>query len=161
MRRANRESAVSRRALLRAAGAVVAASGLPACSQAPAEPRKIRWGRDVCEFCHMTFGDRRYGAQIWDSNQNRARIYDDFGCAVVAAFDAGTLDRAEVKFWTIDETRPQVWLDARSAMFRAAPTPMGYDHASGSGGAYTLDFAAATQAIKIKAGCEHPGGARS
>jgi hypothetical protein len=161
MRRANRESAVSRRALLRAAGAVVAASGLPACSQAPAEPRKIRWGRDVCEFCHMTFGDRRYGAQIWDATQNRARIYDDFGCAVVAAFDAGTLDRPEVRFWTIDETKPETWLDARAAMFRPAPTPMGYDHASGAGPAYSLDFAAATKAIKIKAGCEHPGGART
>lgn len=162
MRRPCSERAVSRRALLRASWIVAAAAGLPACSQAPAEPRKIRWGRDVCEFCHMTFGDRRYGAQIWDAAQNRARIYDDFGCAVVAAFDAGTLDRAEVKFWTIDETRPEIWLDARAALYRdRVPTPMGYDHASGTGRAYALDFAAATKAIKIRAGCEHPGGARS
>jgi len=149
-------AAPSRRLLLRT-GAVCGLSGLlPACSEVKAEPRAIKWGRDVCEFCHMVFGDRRYVAEIWDSEYNRARIYDDFGCAVLAAAENGVIDKAEVKFWVNDETRPEVWLDARAARFRdQVVTPMGYGHAAGTGAAYALDFKAAATAIRDKAACEH------
>lgn len=143
---------ISRRALLAAGVAPL----LPACSEVEARPRPIKWGRDVCEFCHMTFGDRRYAAEIWDGDANRARLYDDFGCAVLAAAERGVLDKNDVRFWVTDETKPEIWLDARAARFRdGAATPMGHGHAAGPGAAYALDFAAAAKAIRDKADCEH------
>ena len=147
---------VSRRALLRAGAAAGLAPLLPACSEVEARPRAIKWGRDTCEFCHMVLADRRYAAEFWDTEFNRARIYDDFGCAVLAAAEKGVLDRAEVRFWVSDETRPDAWLDARAARFRdGVATPMGYGHAAGAGAGYALDFAAAAKAIRDKAECEH------
>lgn len=150
------KAAPSRRILMRAAAVCTLAPLLPACSEVKATPRTIKWGRDTCEYCHMVFGDRRYVAEIWDSEFNRARIYDDFGCAVLAAAEKGVLDKADVAFWANDETRPEVWLDARAAKFRdKVVTPMGYGYASGTGSAHTIDFAAAAAAIREKAECEH------
>lgn len=151
-------SPVSRRALLRAGFVCVAGGLLPACSEVAPAPRAIKWGRDLCEFCHMVFGDKRYVAQIWNREMGRAQIYDDFGCAVQAAVERDVLNATEVSFWVNDETKPDVFLDAREAMYRAgARTPMGHGYAPGATPAYTLDFAVATQAIRDKTACEHKG----
>lgn len=147
----------SRRAVLGAGLTVAAVALLPACSEVTPEPRKIKWGRDVCEFCHMVFGDRRFAAQIWDAANNRARIYDDFGCSVLAADEMGVLARAEVRYWVTDDVDPSRWIDARAAHFRdGVTTPMGYGHSAASTAAdHPLTFVAATTAIRDKAACEH------
>lgn len=148
---------VSRRAVMRSGLALGAFACLPACSEVQAAPRVIKWGREACEFCHMGFADRRFAAQWWDAPNHRARAFDDFGCAVLAADEAGLLDRADVAFWVTDDADPARWLDARAARFRdGVSTPMGYGHSAGSGPAYRLDFAAAAKAIRDKAACEHP-----
>lgn len=148
--------APSRRALLRTGVLAAMAPLLPACSEVEARPRAIKWGRDTCEFCHMVFADRRYVAEVWDAENHRARLYDDFGCAVLGAAEMGVIDKAEVKFWVSDEARPEVWLDARTAAYRDnVVTPMGYGHAAGVGAPYPLGFAAAAKAIRDKAACEH------
>ena len=148
-----------RRAVLRAGGGLAAlALGLSGCADVPVEPRKIKWGRDACEFCHMVFADRRFAAEVWDPGTSRARIYDDFGCAVLAASEAGTLERADVAFWVSDDAAPDTWIDARAAHYRNdTTTPMGYGHSAGRTPAHRLDFAAATAAIRDKAACEHRG----
>ena len=154
------EATVDRRHLLRAGLVLAVSGGLPACSEVQAAPRPIKWGRDVCEFCHMTFGDRRFSAEWWDRANNRARIYDDFGCAVLAADEAGVLNDPGVAFWVSDDGDPAKWLDARVAAYRnGVSTPMGYGHSAGKGQAYPLDFAAAATAIRDKAACEHLPGA--
>ena len=148
----------SRRVLLGVGVTTVAASLLPACSEVTPEPRKIKWGRDVCEFCHMVFGDRRFAAQIWDASLSRARIYDDFGCAVLAADELGLLGRDDVRFWVSDDLDPTRWIDARSAHYRdGVVTPMGYGHSAASTAAadHPLGFLAAATAIRDKAACEH------
>ena len=146
----------TRRGLLTVGAAVAMAALVPACSEVTAEPRKIKWGRDVCEHCHMVFADRRFAAQIWDAALSRPHIYDDFGCAVLAADEAGVLDRAEVRFWVSDDADPSRWLDARTAHFRdGVVTPMGYGHSAGPAGDHPLSFAAAATAIRDKAACEH------
>lgn len=152
------DGAISRRALIQAGVACGAASALPACSEVKPVPRAIKWGRDLCEYCHMVFADRRYAAEIWDRDYNRARLYDDFGCAVLAAYDLKLSDDSDVPFWVADETRPDIWLDARRANYRdAVRTPMDYGHAAGATTAYPLTFKAAAVAIRDKAGCEHRG----
>ncbi len=147
----------SRRGFLGAGVTVAVASLLPACSEVTPEPRKIKWGRDVCEHCHMVFGDKRFAAQIWDVSLPRARIYDDFGCAVLAAAEMEVLERAEVRFWVSDDLDPARWIDARTAHYRdGVVTPMGYGHSAASTAAdHPLSFAAAATAIRDKAACEH------
>ena len=152
------ESAVSRRALLQGGVVCGVSASLPACSDVTPAPRAIKWGRDLCEFCHMVFADRRYVAEIWDRTYNRARIFDDFGCAVLAAFDLKIADESDIPFWVNDEAHPEVWLDARRAAFRnAVRTPMDHGHAAGTTAAHALSFKAAASAIRDKAGCEHRG----
>ena len=148
---------LSRRGFVGAGLSVAAVAMLPACSEVTPEPRKIKWGRDVCEFCHMVFGDRRYAAEIWDGANNRARLYDDFGCAVLAADEMKVLDRADVRFWVTDDLDPTRWLDARTAHYRGeVVTPMGYGHSAASTAAgHPMSFAAAASAIRDKAACEH------
>lgn len=149
-------AAPSRRALVGAALSLGALALLPACSEVKAEPRKIKWGRDTCEFCHMVFADRRFAAEIWDAGLPRARIYDDFGCAVLAADEMGVLARDDVPFWVSDDAAPDRWLDARTAHFRdGVVTPMGYGHSAGTGADHPLTFLAAATAIRDKAACEH------
>ena len=147
----------SRRALLGAGLGLAGAALLPACSEVTPEPRRIKWGRDVCEHCHMVFGDKRFAAQIWDASLPRARIYDDFGCAVLAADEMGVLDHAEVWFWVSDDLAPERWIDARSAHYRdGIVTPMGYGHSAASTATdHPLAFMAAAIAIRDKAACEH------
>lgn len=141
------------------AGIFVCLSG---CSEVQASPRPIKWGRETCEFCHMTFGDRRFSAEWWDGANHRARVFDDFGCAVLAADEAGVLNDPSVPFWVSDDGNPAKWLDARAARFRdGVSTPMGYGHSAGSGASHALDFATAATAIRDKAACEHqPAGGR-
>ncbi len=148
-------AAATRRDALRFAG-LAALATLSACGPVQAAPRKIKWGRDTCEFCHMTFADRRFAAEVWDPTTERARIYDDFGCAVLASTEAGTADRDDVPFWVSDDDVADVWLDARTAHYRNdSVTPMGYAHSAGHTPAYTLAFRAAVAAIRDKAACEH------
>jgi hypothetical protein len=145
----------SRRRLL-GAGFGLGLAGLAGCAPAPPAPRAIRWGRDTCEFCHMTFADRRYAAEFWDEASGRARIFDDFGCSVLAAAEAGILDHADVAWWVTDDADPNRWLDARTARYRdEVVTPMGYGHSAGTSSAHRLDFSAAAAAIVAKAECEH------
>lgn len=146
----------SRRGVIGGGFGLAFAALLPACSEVVPEPRRIKWGRDVCEHCHMVFGDKRFAAQIWDASSNRARIYDDFGCAVLAAVDLEILDRPEVPFWVTDDADPSRWLDARKARFRdGVVTPMGYGHSAGPATDHPLAFAEAAKAIRDKAECEH------
>ena len=146
----------TRRGLVAGSTLALVGVALAGCGAATPEPRRIKWGRDVCEFCHMTFADRRFAAEVWDFDTNRAHIYDDFGCAVLASAETGLVDRPEVPFWVTDDADPAVWLDARTARYRDdSVTPMGYSHSAGLSPDHRLSFAEATRAIREKAACEH------
>jgi len=147
---------VSRREVVTGALALVATAGITGCGSAIPRPRAIRLKRDVCQYCGMPVGDPRFGAEIWDSDYGRVRIYDDFGCAVMAAASRGEIERGDVAFWVADETEPARWLDARSAHYRSgAPTPMAHGYAAGPETGHGFDFAAATRDIREKALCAH------
>ena len=150
----------ARRDVLRLVGgaSIAGLAPLAGCAPVEAAPRPIRWGRDVCEFCHMVFADRRFSAEVWDPEIGRARIFDDFGCAVLATSESGLVDRAEVPFWVSDDADPSRFIDARKARYRNdATTPMGYSHSAGTSPKHRLAFAEAVSAIRDKANCEHRG----
>lgn len=136
---------------------VVVAGGLAGCSEAKPAPRAVRLKRENCETCGMPIYDPRYASEIWNGESGRVRVYDDFGCAVIAASGRRELNRTDVAFWVADESDPARWLDARSARYRAgAATPMGYGYAAGPEAGHPLDFAVASAAICEKALCAHP-----
>ena len=131
-------------------------AGIAGCSEAKPGPRAIRLKRESCQTCGMPIGDPRYAAEIWDPEYGRVRVYDDFGCAVLAAYGRHELDRADIGFWVADETDPTRWLDARSARIRAGvATPMGHGHAAGPAESHPLDYTTAVAAIREKALCAH------
>jgi len=135
---------------------VVLTSGLAGCSNATPAPRAVRLKRETCQHCGLPIYDPRYAAEIWDSEHGRVRVYDDFGCAVFAAFTRGELERSDIGFWVADETDTTRWLDARSARYRSdAPTPMGYGYVAGPAEGHPLDFATAVAATREKALCAH------
>lgn len=135
---------------------VFVAAGLAGCSEAKPAPRAARLKRENCQYCGMPVSDPRYVAEIWDGEYGRVRVYDDFGCAVIAACQRGELDRTDIAFWVADESDPTHWLDARSARYRSgAATPMGHGYAAGPENGHSLDFATASAAIRANALCAH------
>lgn len=136
---------------------ILVAGGLAGCSEAKPAPRTVRLKRENCEYCGMPVHDSRYVAEIWNDEIGRVRVYDDFGCAVIAASARNELARTDVAFWVADESDPDHWLDARSARYRAdVATPMGHGYAAGPENGHPVDFAAASAAICAKALCDHP-----
>lgn len=136
---------------------IFVAGALAGCSEARPAPRAVRLKRENCDYCGMPIGDPRYAAEIWNGDSGRVRVYDDFGCAVIAAAARNELDRVDVAFWVADESNPERWLDARSARYRTgAATPMGHGYAAGPENGHLLDFAATSAAICAKALCAHP-----
>jgi len=146
----------SRRQVVSGAMVLIVTSVLGGCGSAVPRPRAARLKRDSCQYCGMPVSDPRFVAEIWDSDYHRVRIYDDFGCAVMAAAGRGEIERSDVAFWVADESEPSRFLDARSAHYRSgAPTPMGHGFAAGPEKGHSIDFAAATSAIREKALCAH------
>ena len=132
-------------------GALAAVAG---CSGKPPAPRAARLGRESCQHCGMLISDPRYVTQIWDPEYGRVRVYDDFGCAVLAAERREELDRDNIGFWVADENEPGRWLEARSARYRSdVATPMGYGYAAGTGERYSRDFATAVAAVRSRSLC--------
>ena len=154
--RPDRPSGPTRRALLRIGFGAAGAAVLPSCTEAVPEPRPVKWQRESCEHCRMPMNDRRFAAEVWDGERRRARVFDDFGCAVLAALEDGSLDRAGTPIWVVDAEEPSRWLEARAASYRdGADTPMGYGFLAGRPGRHPLDFAAAVAGVREKAICEH------
>ena len=134
-----------------------AAGALAGCSEAQPAPRVVKLKRENCDYCGMPISDARYAAEIWNADISRVRVYDDFGCAVIAASQRKELERTEILFWVADETDPTRWLDARSARYRdGVATPMGHGYAAGPEAGHSTSFAAASAAICEKALCAHP-----
>jgi len=134
----------------------VVAGGLAGCSNPTPAPRAARLKRENCQYCGMPVSDPRYVAEIWDNEYQRVRVYDDFGCAVLAASARSELGRSDIGFWVADETEPSRWLDARSARYRSGvATPMGHGYAAGPENSHPQDFATASAAVRAKALCNH------
>jgi hypothetical protein len=147
----------TRRRFVCMALSLAAAGALAGCAEAQPAPRAVKLKRENCDYCGMPISDARYAAEIWNADVSRVRVYDDFGCAVIAASQRKELERRDIAFWVADETDPTRWLDARSARYRdGVATPMGHGYAAGPEAGHPLGFAAASAAICEKALCAHP-----
>lgn len=146
----------SRRGLVQL-GLGACAAALAGCGDRTPAPRALRLGREPCQNCGMTVADPRWSAEIWDRDNQRIRVYDDFGCAILDAVARKEIDRPDFLIWLADETEPTRWLDARAAHFRSGvATPMGYGHAAGPQAGHPLGYAEAVAAVRARALCDTP-----
>ena len=101
-------------------GLVLTACGSPG-------PRTVRYGAELCEHCHMTVSDPRFGGQLV-TRKGRVFVFDDAGC--LATFvNNGTVPPEDVhSVWVNDFLDPKELLEAGAANYLTVEglrTPMG------------------------------------
>ncbi len=98
-------------------------------------PRKIRYGREMCEHCAMLISDARFAAQLWTPEKRRFSVFDDVGCAVAFAEEQRLSGEPAARIWAADYADPTGWIDARKAFYLSGvASPMGYGYAAVRGG---------------------------
>lgn len=88
-------------------------------------PPEIRWGEEICDFCHMAIEDRRFAAGYRLAN-GEARKFDDIGDMVLSL--AHEAAGAAASIWVRDYDADR-WLEATTAFVVESPrieSPMGY-----------------------------------
>ncbi len=111
-------------------GALLAS--LPACEAVNADtPRKIKYGREMCDHCAMLISDARFAAQVWHPEKRRFSLFDDIGCAVSFVEEQRLSGNSEARIWAADYEDPKGWIDARKAFYiGGVHTPMEYGYAA-------------------------------
>lgn len=104
--------------------AAVAVSGmLAAC--APAGPRAIALGEELCGYCRMAITDARFGSQVRLAT-GKTMVFDSIEC--LAGFVAATPAERITAAWVSDFTRPGTFIPVDEASFWIAGggvSPMG------------------------------------
>ncbi len=123
-------------------------------------PGRIRWDRDVCEYCRMVISDPHFAAQVRGGpagQKTRLHRFDDLGCALLWLDRQPWKDDPRTEIWVADH-RDGHWIDARKAWYVPVPvTPMDFGlGAQDSPAPGALDFAAARR--HIDAVVERKGG---
>lgn len=89
------------------------------------EPEPIRYGSDVCQYCHMTIVDRQHAAELV-TRKGRVAKFDAIECMIN---QLKTEDENDFELFLIaDYSQPGVLVDATSATYvisPAIPSPMG------------------------------------
>lgn len=90
-------------------------------------PRTVRYGAELCEHCHMTVSDPRFGGQLV-TRKGRVFVFDDAGC--LATFvNTGMVRPDEVQsVWVNDFLDSRNLLEAGAATYLEVQdlrTPMG------------------------------------
>jgi copper chaperone NosL len=96
---------------------------LPSCQSGP---QPIRYGQDNCDFCKMTFSDRRYGGEIC-TKKGKALKFDDLHC-LLESLKANTPARNEVAGVYLVDYSGGTLVEAGQAFLLKSPafqTPMG------------------------------------
>lgn len=153
----------SRRDLLRWSVALPLGAGLSlaACEKVDADhPRKIRYGREMCEHCAMLVSEPRFAAQLWDPTRKSFHVFDDIGCAAVFSVEQKLADAPEAKLWVADYDAEGQWLDGRAAHYRTGMrSPMGYGFAATKAAAPDrIPLAEMRQRAVANAHCAPPAG---
>ncbi len=107
-----------------------------ACEDA-GRPLDPVWGKQACAHCAMLLSGPRFGAQLTTEAGDRY-YFDDPGCMASFVRERPVRVRA---MWVHDQSG---WVDAKSARYEAAVSPMDYGFAPSSRG--TADWAAVDQA---------------
>jgi len=116
---------------------VLAALGV-ACEDA-SRPVDPVWGKQACSHCAMLLSEPRFGAELTTESGERY-FFDDPGC--MAAFVRDRSPRVRAMWVHLGST----WIDAKSAHYERAASPMDYGFApSSTGNATWSDVVLATE----------------
>ncbi len=102
-----------------------------------ARPVDPVWGKQACAHCAMLLSDARFGAELTTEAGDRF-FFDDPGC--MAAYVREKAPRVRGA-WVHEDG---AWVDATSARYERAASPMDYGFAPAKGGAF--DWAAVVKA---------------
>jgi copper chaperone NosL len=105
-----------------------AAVVLSACAP-PKGPEEPAWGKLPCSHCGMLLDDRHAAAQLVTAKNGRY-FFDDVGCMVMWREEHHDM----VKSAWVGGPAGSGWVDATSAKFAPAQTPMDYGFAASNGG---------------------------
>ena len=89
-------------------------------------PRSLVLGRDVCQHCHMTLVDRRFGGEMV-SRTGKVTPFDDVGCLAVGA--AAVAPSSIHSLWASDYLESDSVVAVERLVFLRVDslrTPMGY-----------------------------------
>ena len=87
------------------------------------EPEPIRYGSDVCQYCHMTIVDKQHAAELV-TRKGRAAKFDAIECMINQLKSENDFEL----FLIADYSQPGVLVDATAATYvisPAIPSPMG------------------------------------
>jgi copper chaperone NosL len=96
---------------------------LGACTQ-PTKPQMIVYGKDSCAYCHMTFSDARFGAQLI-TKKGKTVLFDSVNCL------HGYLKQipsSDGQIYFADSFHKDHWIEAKNTHFTVTPgirSPMG------------------------------------
>ncbi len=86
----------------------------------------VHFDRDMCEECKMVISDRHYAAQIVDTRQEKAYMFDDIGCLVLW-MDENPLDWFDSARIYVADSKSAEFIDAKTAYWTlGATTPMDF-----------------------------------
>lgn len=115
----------ARRGVSAAALVLVSVMTLPGCGVGP---QPIRYGQDNCDFCRMTFTDRRFGGEVC-TRTGKVYKFDDLHC-LLGSLKAGVPDRKAVSAIYLVNYTGGAWISADAGLLLRSPalhTPMGGD----------------------------------
>jgi copper chaperone NosL len=100
------------------AAALLAATFLPSCSEAPAGPAELDTKHEQCAFCRMGVSDRRFAAQVTAPGA-QPKFFDDAGC-----LRDWLKEPTEMAPWTawVSDHRTKTFVPAATAVFGKSPT---------------------------------------
>lgn len=94
------------------------------CANRPLRPVEIE-ADDICAQCKMAISEKRYAAEMADTDGNVIK-FDNIDCMVRYAASHGLREKAPA--WFVADSDGKQWLDARETLFvksAAIPGPMG------------------------------------
>lgn len=101
------------------------------------------WGKQPCAHCAMLVSDPRFGAELATESGDRF-FFDDPGCMAAYVQEKAPRVRA---MWVHQDGK---WVDAKTARFQRAASPMDYGFAPAKDGAF--DWSAVVAAVAARGG---------
>ena len=106
----------------------LAAAVLVLACENPSRATEPVWGKQTCAYCSMILSEPRFAAQLTTASGEHF-FFDDPGCMAEWAREHGRV-RA---MWVHQDG---AWVDAKTAHFGRAASPMDYGFAPSQGGAF-------------------------
>jgi copper chaperone NosL len=102
---------LQRRVLLSASCLIIAVAVLANCQKRAVEPVALA-PEDMCAYCKMAISEKRYAAELVDSEE-QAFKFDDIGC--MANFVKGKKNTAKIVAYFVMDFDDRQWIKAESA----------------------------------------------